>query len=310
VRILALTVALLLLAAVAVEAKRPPPAPFGFQPKDAAARRAIERERVAVELINRAERHVRGTVSGCAGPKGLPPTTFTHDAPSAQALAAIGVLRRPAAPGDHVDQRFLDHLPAQDVYVDYVRRAVSASGRALFIVVARNTVVFPPQPAKCLDAAHARLLQLLAGRPEAIRSKALKEFARLRDEEARPPAPHEGVFLFTPGPGGISGGGGGGSLAEFAQRGTFISGGTTSRSRLSGAVPDGVASITFEFPKRVSHGPYYKPTIFRSAYSRTVAVLDNVVSLTVPRPGLDAIEPRMVWRAADGHVVRVVNPRS
>jgi hypothetical protein len=309
----ALALAALAITPVAGDAKqvKPPRAKPPFpqpQPKDAAARRALALQRAAVELINLAQTHVRATVPGCR-PARPPATTFTHDPPSQDALNTIGLLRRPATAADRLDESKLAHFPAQDLYIDYVRAAHTASGRKLYIAVARNTnltSLFEPQPAKCLAAAHTQLVHLLAHQPRKVRSEALKIFGQLRaGRERQPTAPYEGVFILSAGPNsGISGGGGGGSLANFAQHGAFLSIGKGARSQLLGLVPDGVASITFEYPKTVSRGPYFKPARYPSAVSRTVAVRDNAVALTVPRPPQDAFT-RMVWRAADGHVLRV-----
>jgi hypothetical protein len=71
-----------------------------------------------------------------------------------------------------------------------------------------------------------------------------------------------------------------------------------------GLVPDGVATIDFSFAKGRSLQPG-GPTYHR-VYRRTVAVVDNIFALTVPRRAMDAFASRQVWRAADGAVVNVV----
>jgi hypothetical protein len=64
--------------------------------------------------------------------------------------------------------------------------------------------------------------------------------------------------------------------------------------------------VTFEYPKVISRGRDYRPTVCPSAVRRTVAVRQNALSLHVPRSALDASAPRMVWRDAAGSLVRVV----
>jgi hypothetical protein len=73
-------------------------------------------------------------------------------------------------------------------------------------------------------------------------------------------------------------------------------------------VPDGVATVEATFPRVVSLGPNRDPRRFPGTIRRTFTVRDNVVLATVPRPGAFAF-PRMVWRAADGSVIRRVPRR-
>jgi hypothetical protein len=91
--------------------------------------------------------------------------------------------------------------------------------------------------------------------------------------------------------------------------GVFASSGApddTAHAHLTGLVPDGVAKVTLEYPRVVPRGRWYKPTVYRRAYQVTLTVVDNVLSARVPRPPTDAFPNRMVWRAADGAVVRTV----
>ncbi|WCB94571.1 hypothetical protein DSM104299_03308 [Baekduia alba] len=68
-------------------------------------------------------------------------------------------------------------------------------------------------------------------------------------------------------------------------------------------MPDGVASVTLEYPKKISRGRYFKPAVFPSAFIKTVQVHDNVLSVAIPRGAPDAFPHRMVWRDAAGAVV-------
>jgi hypothetical protein len=109
-------------------------------------------------------------------------------------------------------------------------------------------------------------------------------------------------------------GGGNRSLTSFRRSGLFTAGGTndsgtsTRTSTLSGLVPDGVATVTFEYPKIVSRGRDYKPTVYTRGLIRTVRVHDNVIVLRVPRDVANAFAARMVWRAANGTVIRIIKP--
>ena len=210
-----------------------------------------------------------------------PEATFTHDAPSAAAVKAIGLLRRPASLEDRVEEKALEYLPAEDVYIDCARAAHTAGGRSLLVVVARNTNLAQPEPARCLDATHARLLQLLAHQSRRVSSTALKIFGQLRfGREHESTVPHEGVFVFDHSAADVGGGGGGGSLEDFMKRGAFISSGDETRSVLTGIVPDGVARIEVEYPRRVSRGRYYKPVVpdFRSWRARARACWGVIAS--------------------------------
>ncbi|HVP03810.1 MAG TPA: hypothetical protein VMT10_14665 [Solirubrobacteraceae bacterium] len=90
--------------------------------------------------------------------------------------------------------------------------------------------------------------------------------------------------------------------------GVFFASGGQHGSTLVGLVPDGVASVTLQYPRTVSRGRWYKPAVFPSAFTRTVRVQQNVLVVHVPRGGLEAFAARMVWRSADGKVLRVVTP--
>jgi hypothetical protein len=111
--------------------------------------------------------------------------------------------------------------------------------------------------------------------------------------------PIDGIYLMDKG-----GGGGGADIASFRERGVFGSIGAAGRnSRLNGLVPDGVTTVTLEYPKKLSRGKYYKLTVFPSAFTKTVAVHDNVISLQVPRSAPDAFPHRMIWRDLAGNVI-------
>jgi hypothetical protein len=62
-------------------------------------------------------------------------------------------------------------------------------------------------------------------------------------------------------------------------------------------VPDPVATVTSYF-SRVGH---------ERGIKRTDKVQDNMVSFTVPRDERHASPVKMVWRAADGSIVRVIH---
>lgn len=290
----------------------PVPAPPGvspFVPKGPKAERHIALERKALALINSATGHVFRARRACrpTTPRPLPGTT--HDVPAQATLDAVAALRRPAVPGDTFPAR--PGMVFGETYVDYTRSLTSASGKSFYLVVARFTPSVYQPSASCLDAEHAQLVKLLRGKPRTLRSAALGEFGRIRRGQEQTPAaptgPRDGLFLFSKGPGGkgLGGGGGGGTIADFRKYGLFTSSGRDASSTLTGLVPDGVASVTLQYPRTVSRGRWYKPAVYPSAIERTVPVQQNVLSVRVPRGAPDAFPPRMVWRAADGTVVHV-----
>lgn len=295
--------------AVAKTSVFPPP----FEPKDEAAARHIRLLNQAIDLINKADAHVYATVAGCKPSFPHGSATPTHDAPTQPVLDALAPLRRPATPAE-----LQADVPGVgfggETYVDYIRNVTAANGTELTIVIGRSVRVFYRPSKRCLDAEHARLVHLLKGKPKVLRSTALGEFGKLRhgqEQSAKQPAtPQDGIYLF-----GHGGGGGGASIADFRKRGVFgSSGGGSNRSepssRLNGLLPDGVASVTLEYPKKVSRGPYYKPTVYPHAFTRTVQVQNNVISVAIPRDAGDAFPRRMVWRDAADNVVHTFTQSS
>ena len=293
-----------------------PPHPPGFRalvPKGPKAARHIELQNAAIRLINRANRRAFATRPSCKPSFPRPSSKTTHDVPSRQSLDAIAAFRRPPVAADAFPARTVGAFGGQ-TYIDYIRSVTSASGKSFYIGVARSVPYFGYPSAACLDLEHKQLVKLLTDKPAALRSAALEEFAQIRHSVERAPAvpttPQDTLWLFTKGPGGagIGGGGGGTSVDFFLTHGMFMSSGGSRSSSISGLVPDGVASVTFQYPRVESNGRWYKPTVYPSAYTRTVRVEQNVLSLRVPRGAGAAFSSRMVWRAADGTVVRVVEP--
>jgi len=285
----------------------PPPNPFGLVPKGPKAARHIALETAAYQLISDANQRLYKVKPLCRPTFHRPSSKITHDAPVQPTLDAVAALRRPAQPADALPHGF----PAPsygETYVDYTRVVTSASGKAFYLVVARNTPVAYRPTDVCLDTQHTQLLKLVGRKPPLLRVTALREFRKLRrDLEDRPTpstTPQDALFLFSKGPSG--GGGGGGSIGSFMKYGLFMSSSRAGNATLTGLVPDGVATVTLEYPKRASRGRWYKPVIYRSAYTRTVRVQQNVLVVHVPRGAGDALAPRMIWRSADGKVVRVV----
>lgn len=310
IRLLAFCVLLTIAGAgVAGARSAPKTIPPPFAPKSPAAARALKEQQAAIDLINEASQHVFAVRKSCR-PTFETKSSETHDAPTQAVLDAIAALRRPATPVDAINGPS-SHFGQGEVYVDYTRAVTAASGQKFTIVVSRSVRPTFRISASCLDAEHVRLLQLLKGKPPRLRSVTLGEFGKLRHGQEQnahqPTAPQDGIYLFSRNADGSGGGGGGGDVKYFLTHGNFTSsGGGGRRALLSGLLPDGVASVTLQFAKTVSRGPYYKPTVFPSAFQRTVRVEENVLAVHVPREAEDAFPTRMIWRGPDGSVLRIV----
>ena len=266
-------------------------------------------EQQAVRLYNEAN-HQASRRPECKLPP-PPPMTISHGSPSAALLSILGILRRPATPEDALPSQGVDLPFVQDVFVDYVRVAHAADGREYYIVPAGDARAgLPVESHACLSTFHRTLLRVLRGKPARVRRRALHFYAeRARnDRRVATRGPQEGVFMFARGPHGLGSGGGGADAAFLETHGMFGSSGQRDGSSVvSGLVPDGVATVTSTFQRVYSRGLGHRPAVYPSVIRRTDPVQDNVVSFAVARSAEDALASRMVWRAADGSVVRVIS---
>lgn len=292
----------------------PPREPAGPPPPTGGVdREGLRRERQVIALLNRAVRSVQRADRACRPPNPFKRrTTFTDDPPSEALLKTLGVLRRPQSPEEAQLPRdsYATHLPAEGIYRQHVRIARSTSGRSYLVVAARNTNLYEPRPRRCAVALRRRFGRLIADRPARFRRAARRILDGVirREWTARNRGPREGVFLFDYGPDGGGSGGGGVGVRFIRRYGMFGSSSASGQPTVvSGLVPDGVATLTAVFPREVSRSRYRPPKRYRRASRRTVDVQDNVVAFTVPRPAFDAYPKRMIWRDADGRVVRVVS---
>jgi hypothetical protein len=225
----------------------------------------------------------------------------------------LSILRRPATAVDALPDRAVDFLDfAQGIYADYVRVAHTADGRAYTIVPAKNARAFPAEPRACLHRLHMRLRQLSKGKPVRVRRRALHFYnERVRNNRRLAKSiPREGVFVFEFRPDGLGGGGGGVGAKFIRENGEFGSSGTRDGSAVvNGLIPDGVATVTSFFSRKAPRGPGRRPKVYPKTIERTDRVQDNMISFTVARDAEDAFPVKMIWRAADGSIVRVVRER-
>ena len=242
-----------------------------------------------------------------------PRTTFSDDPPSSRFLATLGVLRRPANEADRVPDDALRHVAIEGIYRGYVRVARSAGGRDFLVVPARDIDSSIPRPARCAAELRRRFGRLIRAKPERFKHRARRVLRQVIRFGFNSPArkPVEGLFLFERDSDGRPASGGSVSLNELRRKG-YVSatfGGSNSRparSGVEGMVPDSVARVTATFPRVVRHRGDRNPRRYRSRVTRSAPVRDNVFAFVVPRAPEDAFPSRVVWRAADGRVLKVV----
>ena len=294
----ALVVAVAAFAVIALGHRKPPaPGPTaGATPPPHASQGDVKSVNAAIAATLRHNAACRPAHSGkWTG------ATISQGAPSAQLLSELAVLRRPATPADRLPARFYSNgrlllAPfASGIYVRYIRRARVVNGVSYYVIPAAR-FGWPPASVKALARCNAQEEQALrrevAAAPPAkraaIRSYAETLLAQMRAERANT-APHEGIWEFAWGPG--AGEGTGGLSAQMlAKRGTLDSEGRV----VHGIVPDGVASVTLEYPGQ--------PAL-------TVNAADNVFVATLPRGDGGKFPPKVVWRSASGRVIRTVISR-
>jgi hypothetical protein len=277
-------------------------------------RAGLRGERMITALLNRAIRAVERD-ERCRLPSPFErESTFTDAAPSTELLDTFAILRRPQTAQEQIaDDRWGGGLPAENIYRSAYRVATSASGRQYLIVAAQNTNLFKPRPPECVEAFRDRFERELEGRRAAFKRHARKALRQvIRDEwtgGANAGQPHEGLFMFDFVNGDPGGWVGGTDVAFVRDRGLLSSQSRGSITILSALLPDGVTTVELTFPRTASRGPHRPAKRYRHTVRVTAPVTDNVISLRVPRPALDAFPARMVWKGPDGQTVRVVRGR-
>jgi hypothetical protein len=195
-------------------------------------------------------------------------TPFIKGTPSHALLSILGVLRRPATPADT--------LPGS------MKRAIiqtaGFTGREVYARYIRR--------ARVVSGVSYFVWPLLV-----TACGQLGKFARGRETMV---IAHDG------------GGGGAGDAATIEQ-GTTLAGGTGTfgQSTINGLVPDGVATVTLRYPAGKIGG---FDRSHAAAFTTTVKIVGNLLVATIPRGGNRLTAPMtMIWRGADGHVVKTLN---
>lgn len=225
-----------------------------------------------------------------SGPPWLP--VKTHSQLGRALLSTVGVLRRARTRHDGLPAT-LQGLGGGSIYIDYVRRARVSDGVSYYVVpvtamLMSNTYRFPG----CYPAIRSALKADLPRVPVGLRAATLALEAKQASEQRRLErlGDHPGVCL-----------------VEASRQGQAAScGDTLSQLKrfgliswigvLAGIVPDGVASVTVEYPS--VNG--------RPAQTATSRVIGNVFVTPTGGRGFRTLRPAMIWRAADGAIIRKI----
>jgi len=221
--------------------------------------------------------------------------SISYGAPDSELLSTLGVLRRSATPADSM-RPFLHAANlnvAHGIYVRYVRLARTYRGTRYYIIPAADT---GSMDQRCVAAGRSALRKGLPHVPAALRRAVAKQGAALLLQSS----PDEGVFLNTARAFHDETDGSSPARIQDIRRqgGEFGFDGNGGNSlTLSGIVPDGVASVTI--------------TIARNG-ERPLTVtgrpVENVLAIPLPVPARAPIggPATMVWKASNGHVLRVI----
>jgi hypothetical protein len=270
----------------------------------------------ASDLINRAQRRVRHAEKACrlGPPSGR--LLLGDGGAGPVVLSVLGVFRRPATPEEQAlaVQEVADPFGSSSygdatVPRDGVR-IVRQGDRKVVLTALREVPPSGPDRAtydRCTALVAHELARLAPTVTPAVAAKA-RHVEHVLRRTGRPPAHQartEGLTIAERAGNGTSTESGILSLDPVLFRrtgtaeGSFARGG---RLRMTFVVPDGVATIDATFPRARHGAPGHPGKRFATTIRRTLVVHDNVAFLTVHRPP-EAL-PRMVWRAADGSVVR------
>jgi hypothetical protein len=188
--------------------------------------------------------------------------------PSKSLLSILGVLRRPATAADLLPPRVARNVfSGSAVYVHYVRRARIVGDVSYYI--------YPVVAVGCGQVGAYDAIAVLASHV----------------------AFGHGMY---------GGAGWQGATASQIEHGHAVGGGppgSKSSSTITLVVPDGVASVTLRYPPGPANG--FHKNVIAPAFATTAQVVNNLLVVRAPRTGPAALtKPTMIWRAADGHIIK------
>jgi hypothetical protein len=263
----------------------------GRSPASSAAAAAGRQRTQELSYIAAAHRQVAHTpdcqTRRVAGP------LLNYGAPSTSLLSVLGVLRRPATSLDRSRRTLQDAGNARGIYVKYIRLALVEDGVSYYVVPVATLFPTAELPARCYAAVVAALRAELAGIPPSLRDATVSLEQQLIAQQRRFAQLAAGagvclVFKSADGDGGTCGA----SATEIEQQGLISVFG-----RLSGVVPDGVATVTVRYP--VSNGHF--------ARTATASVVGNVFAFATLRSSRGNPAAILIWRSANGRILKAVS---
>ena len=191
------------------------------------------------------------------------------------------------------------------LYTNSVRLAQSAFGVAFYVFVSDGPAYgLPPASVnRCLAAQNAAVVRALRGIQKALRAPTLRmlksQLSRERRAYAQAGLPGVGLIAsnLTTNTGGVGTGGVGGTVgvAQIERAGSLFSEGTwTPQTVVAILVPNGVASVTFDYAAT----PAARATAITAPAVNNLAVISTTEAPTTL--------PKTVWRAADGAIIKTV----
>jgi len=240
-----------------------------------------------VKYLREAAHHVPECHAG-TGPA-LPATS--NGSPGRALLSLVAVLRRPATAADRLPRSLQAGADAQGVYLHYIRLARVSNGVSYYILPAESVTQRQFLPVRCYAAILAAVRAELPHIPARFRTPTLDLAERLvaHDRAAAQTPTGPGVCLLMTGSAG-SAGTCGATAAQLVSVGLL-----SLSSTVSGIVPDGVATVTLRYPD----GGGRHPKTVTARVVGNVFASTSAVAFRLPRPA-------MVWRAANGTVLRTV----
>ena len=163
---------------------------------------------------------------------------------------------------------------------------------------------FPPaNVSDCLSAERAAFMAELPSIPAALQQPAKRVFALelAADRRADRQPVRENVTVTSRSVGGGGSGVSGATAQQIRDQGMYAATCCSHGTVLYGVVPDGVAEVSFVYPRKRSTDPDRR---LLPQTVRTARVVNNVVVTPTPRGATVAF--KQIWRTPGGHVVRVV----
>jgi hypothetical protein len=255
----------------------------------------------------RTERQDRGCVPGRRT------LTFSAGTPSRALLSSLSVLRRPGA-GVALERDYAlsGAELGQRVYGRYARlahRERLGSGAtttwAYFYIAPAGNVLGPLPPAtRCYGEQATALAGELTQIPASLSTSTLTLAARERYAQQHPEGVSVEVVLISVG-GETNADVYSATTPEIGQRGVIGHGFQWGNGTiLSGLTPDGVASVTLDYPAATHAGQT------AAAFTVTARPVNNLFVVRLPRAFGVSTPARVVWRTADGTIVKTILPTS